>query len=104
MSNAAPEPQVHATLWVSWESAAGPSTMVGGLVSLDDHGYAVFRVGSSDTFWIPVSRIYSLSTRQPSAAESAALPESTASEAAAVIEAASQAASESASGGNDSGS
>ena len=79
------------TVWVSWQSAEGPRNTQGELQALNDQGYAVLEVAGRQTMWIPLGRVYSISTHLSPSDEAAVLEEQTAAEAAAVIEAVAEA-------------
>ena len=74
-------------LWVSWQSAEGNKNTEGELQSLNDNGFVVLRVSGTQTLWIPIGRIYSISTKLSDIAEAAVLEDQAAAQASAVINA-----------------
>lgn len=80
-------PKQEAAVWVSWQSAEGGKNTAGELRALNDNGFTVLRVSGAQTMWIPIGRIYSISTKLSEIAETAVLEEQAAAHASAVIDA-----------------
>ena len=80
-------PKQESAVWVSWQSAEGDKNTAGELQALNHDGFTVLRVSGAQTMWIPIGRIYSISTKLNDIAEVVVLEEQAAAQANAVIDA-----------------